>query len=80
MTVPEDSLVGTTVLTPVSNDRDASSNRELSFAITKGNDQVTLSMQYFLILLKNVSAGLTASRGHRHRHYLINTIINQTNL
>lgn len=39
--VPEDASIGTTVLVPISNDRDSSSNKELSFAITSGNDKVT---------------------------------------
>jgi len=38
--IPEDVPVGTTILTPVSTDRDDSINKELSFAITAGNDQV----------------------------------------
>lgn len=41
--IPEDASIGTTVLVPISNDRDSSSNKELSFAITSGNDQVTFS-------------------------------------
>lgn len=41
--IPEDASIGTTVLVPISNDRDSSSNKELSFAITFGNDQVTVS-------------------------------------
>lgn len=41
--IPEDASIGTTVLVPISNDRDSSSNKELSFAITSGNDQVTVS-------------------------------------
>ena len=40
MSVPEDVSVGTVVLRPVSHDRDSSSNKELTFAITSGNDQV----------------------------------------
>ncbi|XP_078366665.1 protocadherin Fat 4-like [Oculina patagonica] len=40
VTVPEDAPVGTVVLRPVSTDRDSSSNKDLSFAITSGNDQV----------------------------------------
>lgn len=40
VTIPEDAPVGTVVLRPVSNDRDSSSNEELSFVITSGNDQV----------------------------------------
>lgn len=41
--IPEDASIGTTVLVPISNDRDSSSNKELSFVITSGNDQVTVS-------------------------------------
>lgn len=42
--IPEDASIGTTVLVPISNDRDSSSNKELSFAITFGNDQVTVCL------------------------------------
>lgn len=45
--IPEDASIGTTILTPVSTDRDASSNKELSFAITKGNNQVILSCVWY---------------------------------
>ncbi|XP_068675919.1 protocadherin Fat 4-like [Montipora foliosa] len=38
--IPEDALVGTTILIPVCTDRDASTNNDLRFAITKGNDLV----------------------------------------
>ena len=40
VTVPEDAPIGTVVLRPVSSDRDSSSNKELTFAITSGNGQV----------------------------------------
>ena len=39
--IPEDALVGTTILIPVCTDRDASTNNDLRFAITKGNDLVS---------------------------------------
>lgn len=40
VSVPEDATIGTVVLRPVSHDRDSSSNKELTFAITSGNNQV----------------------------------------
>lgn len=46
VTVPEDAPIGTVVLRPVSNDRDSSSNKELTFAITSGNDQVDEILHY----------------------------------
>jgi len=48
VTIPEDVPVGTAILTPVSTDRDDSINRELSFAITAGNDQVLKRLNYLV--------------------------------
>lgn len=38
--IPEDVPRGSTILAPVSSDRDASTNKELRFSITKGNNMV----------------------------------------
>ncbi|XP_067054992.1 protocadherin Fat 4-like [Acropora muricata] len=38
--IPEDAPRGSTILAPVSSDRDASTNKELRFSITKGNNMV----------------------------------------
>ena len=46
VTVAEDAPVGTVVLRPVSDDRDSSSNKHLSFTITSGNDQVNKILHF----------------------------------
>ena len=54
--IPEDAPRGSTILAPVSSDRDASTNKELRFSITKGNDMVyQLSLYQFSIYLSDIN-------------------------